>query len=102
MDALLNLGVPGTLLTLRASPRCLQLHDNRAAPQSPCRREGSMRIIDSHFHWWPRSVQERFLKRTTYPRAEVNTKGGYSFLRQEHADYVLSSWTEWYDLDKQL
>jgi aminocarboxymuconate-semialdehyde decarboxylase len=45
-----------------------------------------MRIIDSHFHWWPRSVQERFLRRTTYPRA----------------DYMLSSWTEWYDLDKQL
>src|SRR5919201_1032948 len=61
-----------------------------------------MRIIDSHFHWWPRSVQERFLRRTTYPRAEVNSKGGYTFLRQEHADYMLSSWTEWYDLDKQL
>jgi len=61
-----------------------------------------MRIIDSHFHWWPRSVQERLLKRTTYPRAEVNGKGGYTFLRQEHADYMLSSWTEWYDLDKQL
>jgi len=61
-----------------------------------------MRIIDSHFHWWPRSVQERLLKRTTYPRAEVNGKGGYTFMRQEHADYMLSSWTEWYDLDKQL
>jgi aminocarboxymuconate-semialdehyde decarboxylase len=61
-----------------------------------------MRIIDSHFHWWPRSVQERLLRRTTYPRAEVNGKGGYTFLRQEHADYMLSSWTEWYDLDKQL
>jgi aminocarboxymuconate-semialdehyde decarboxylase len=61
-----------------------------------------MRIIDSHFHWWPRSVQERFLRRTTYPRAEVNGKGGYTFMRQEHADYMLSSWTEWYDLDKQL
>jgi aminocarboxymuconate-semialdehyde decarboxylase len=61
-----------------------------------------MRIIDSHFHWWPRSVQERLLRRTTYPRAEVNGKGGYTFMRQEHADYMLSSWTEWYDLDKQL
>jgi aminocarboxymuconate-semialdehyde decarboxylase len=61
-----------------------------------------MRIIDSHFHWWPRSVQERLLRRTTFPRAEVNNKGGYTFMRQEHADYMLSSWTEWYDLDKQL
>src|SRR5437879_169043 len=34
-----------------------------------------MRIIDSHFHWWPRSVSERFCKRTTYPRAEVNSLG---------------------------
>jgi aminocarboxymuconate-semialdehyde decarboxylase len=47
-------------------------------------------------------VQERLLRRTTYPRAEVNGKGGYTFMRQEHADYMLSSWTEWYDLDKQL
>jgi aminocarboxymuconate-semialdehyde decarboxylase len=61
-----------------------------------------MHIIDSHFHWWPRSVSERFCKRKTYPRAEVNQKGGYTYLRQDRADYVLSSWTEWFDLDKQL
>jgi len=61
-----------------------------------------MRIIDSHFHWWPRSVSERFCKRTTYPRAEVNTKGGYTYMRQKRADYELSSWAEWFDLDKQL
>jgi aminocarboxymuconate-semialdehyde decarboxylase len=61
-----------------------------------------MRIIDSHFHWWPRSVHERFCKRKSYPRAEVNGKGGYTFLRQDKADYLLSSWAEWYDLDKQL
>jgi len=29
-------------------------------------------------------------------------KGGYTYLRQDKADYVLSSWTEWFDLDKQL
>ena len=61
-----------------------------------------MHIIDSHFHWWPRSVSERFCKRKTYPRAHVNDKGGYTYLRQDGADYVLSSWTEWFDLDKQL
>src|SRR5215475_14014881 len=61
-----------------------------------------MRIIDSHFHWWPRSVQERLLRRTTYPRAEINGKGGYTFLRQDKADYVLASWAEWFDLEKQL
>ena len=61
-----------------------------------------MRIIDSHFHWWPRSVSERFCTRTTYPRAEVNSKGGYTYMRQKRADYELSSWAEWFDLDKQL
>jgi len=61
-----------------------------------------MRIIDSHFHWWPRSVSERFCKRTTYPRAAVNDRGGYTYLRQDNADYILSSWADWFDLDKQL
>src|SRR5262244_3826729 len=61
-----------------------------------------MRIIDSHFHWWPRSVSERFCRRKTYPRAEVNNRGGYTYLRQDGGDYVLSSWAEWFDLDKQL
>jgi len=65
-----------------------------------------MRIIDSHFHWWPRSVSERLCKRTTYPRAAVNSRGGYTYLRQDRrqdgGDYILNSWAEWFDLDKQL
>ena len=61
-----------------------------------------MHIIDSHFHWWPRSVSERFCKRKNYPRAEVNNRGGYTYLRQDGGDYVLSSWAEWFDLDKQF
>jgi aminocarboxymuconate-semialdehyde decarboxylase len=61
-----------------------------------------MHIIDSHFHWWPRSICDRFCKRMTYPRAEVNRRGGYTHLRQDGGDYVLSSWAEWFDLDKQL
>ena len=61
-----------------------------------------MHIIDSHFHWWPRSVSERFCKRKTLPRAHVNEKGGYTYLREENVDYILNSWTEWFDLDKQL
>ena len=61
-----------------------------------------MHIIDSHFHWWPRSVSERFCKRKTFPRAHVNDRGGYTYLREDKADYVLSSWTEWFDLDRQL
>src|SRR4029077_15541236 len=62
----------------------------------------AMHIIDSHFHWWPRSVSERLCKRTTFPRAHVNDRGGYTYLREAKADYILSSWTEWFDLDRQL
>ena len=61
-----------------------------------------MHIIDSHFHWWPRSVSDRLCKRKSYPRAEVNGRGGYTYYRQDGGDYILNSWTEWFDLDKQL
>ena len=61
-----------------------------------------MHIIDSHFHWWPRSVSERFCKRKTFPYAHPNDRGGYTYLRQDGVDYILNSWTEWFDLDKQL
>jgi aminocarboxymuconate-semialdehyde decarboxylase len=61
-----------------------------------------MHIIDSHFHWWPRSVSDRFCRRTSYPRAAINNKGGYTYLRQDGGDYVLNSWAEWFDLDGQL
>ena len=30
-----------------------------------------MHIIDSHFHWWPRSVSERLCKRKTFPYAHA-------------------------------
>jgi aminocarboxymuconate-semialdehyde decarboxylase len=61
-----------------------------------------MRIIDSHFHWWPRSVSERLCKRKNFPRAEINDRGGYTYLRQDGGDYILNSWAEWFDLEKQL
>jgi aminocarboxymuconate-semialdehyde decarboxylase len=61
-----------------------------------------MHIIDSHFHWWPLSVSDTFCKRTSYPRAAINNRGGHTYLRQDGGDYVLNSWTEWYHLDKQL
>jgi aminocarboxymuconate-semialdehyde decarboxylase len=61
-----------------------------------------MHIIDSHFHWWPRSVSETLCRRTSYPRAAINNRGGHTYLRQDGGDYVLNSWTEWYHLDKQL
>jgi len=61
-----------------------------------------MRIIDSHFHWWPRSISERLCKRKSLPLAQRNERGGYTYLREQRGDYVLNSWAEWFDLDKQL
>jgi aminocarboxymuconate-semialdehyde decarboxylase len=61
-----------------------------------------MRIVDSHFHWWPRSMFDRLCKRTTYPRCDVNDLGGYTYRRRADSTQTLRSWAEWYDLDKQL
>ena len=61
-----------------------------------------MRIVDSHFHWWPRSVFEQLCKRNGYPRAEVNDIGGYAYWRREDSAEPLNIWAEWFDLDKQL
>ena len=35
-----------------------------------------MHIIDSHFHWWPRSVFEALMKRKDFPRSAPNDRGG--------------------------
>ncbi|HVA26325.1 MAG TPA: amidohydrolase family protein [Chloroflexota bacterium] len=61
-----------------------------------------MRVIDSHFHWWPRSVFEELCKRKGYPRAESNGKGGYSYWREAGVDARFNVGAEWFDLDKQL
>ncbi len=62
-----------------------------------------MHIIDSHFHWWPRSVFEALMKRKDFPRAGPNARGGYEFFspsgRQEK---FLGGWSEWFDIDDQL
>src|SRR5207248_4451948 len=61
-----------------------------------------MHIIDSHFHWWPRSISEQLCKRKDYPRAQRNARGGYTYFREQRGDYILDSWAEWFDLDRQL
>jgi aminocarboxymuconate-semialdehyde decarboxylase len=61
-----------------------------------------MHIIDSHFHWWPRSVFERLCKRRGYPTARINDKGGYDYMRGASSGQHLNSWAEWFDLDKQF
>ena len=60
-----------------------------------------MRIIDSHFHWWPRSIFEQVCKRSAYPRAERNGRGGYNYVG-EPGRPSLNSWAEWFDLHRQL
>lgn len=61
-----------------------------------------MRIIDSHFHWWPTPVLEKLAKRQGLPRAFFNDRGGYTYVRKEESQSHLRSWAEWYDLDRQL
>ena len=60
-----------------------------------------MRIIDSHFHWWPREILDGLCNRKDYPRAERNSRGGYNYLGHEGRP-SLNSWAEWFDLDRQL
>jgi aminocarboxymuconate-semialdehyde decarboxylase len=62
----------------------------------------SMHIIDSHFHWWPRSIFDKLCKRGEFPKARVNKRGGYDYMRGRDSGQHLNSWAEWFDLDKQF
>jgi aminocarboxymuconate-semialdehyde decarboxylase len=61
-----------------------------------------MHIIDSHFHWWPRSFFDKFCKRKEFPRAKPNADSGYDYVRRQGSGQHLDSWAEWHDLDKQF
>lgn len=61
-----------------------------------------MRIIDAHFHWWPRAVFEALCKRTRYPRAARNDKGGFTYWRREGDPPRFNPGPEWLDLEKQI
>lgn len=61
-----------------------------------------MKIIDSHFHWWPTSVLEHLHKRHGFPRADPNARGGYTYQGANGRSGTVASWAEWYDLDRQL
>jgi aminocarboxymuconate-semialdehyde decarboxylase len=60
-----------------------------------------MKIIDSHFHWWPRSIFDDLCRKTGFPRAELNDRGGYAYLGAPGSAPV-QSWADWFDLDRQL
>src|SRR5687767_8386214 len=40
---------------------------------------GTVRAIDTHFHWYPASIYERLAERTEYPRA-VKVGDGFRYL----------------------
>ncbi|HEY2530571.1 MAG TPA: amidohydrolase family protein [Xanthobacteraceae bacterium] len=61
-----------------------------------------MHIIDSHFHWWPRSIFDKLCQRKDYPNAKVNGRGGYNYTRRQGSGQHLNSWAEWFDLDRQF
>jgi aminocarboxymuconate-semialdehyde decarboxylase len=61
-----------------------------------------MKIIDSHFHWWPSSVLKTLSRRDGFPRADPNESGGYTYKGADNRPGQIRSWEEWYDLDAQL
>jgi aminocarboxymuconate-semialdehyde decarboxylase len=61
-----------------------------------------MRIIDSHFHHWPRAVFERLCSRQGYPRAERNEKGGYTYWRKEGKEPAFNVGSVWFELAPML
>ncbi len=61
-----------------------------------------MKIIDSHFHWLPRSLFEQFTKREGYPQTRPNNRGGYDYMGAEDRGASLNSWADWFDLGAQL
>ena len=61
-----------------------------------------MRILDSHFHWWPQSALEAMCQRGDYPKASSDGKGGFAYFRQAGNNARFKLGAEWYDLEAQL
>lgn len=61
-----------------------------------------MRILDSHFHWWPRSFFERLSARSTFPRAQAIAGGGYDYWRKPGATGLLDLEVDWFDIERQF
>ena len=62
-----------------------------------------MHIIDSHFHWRPRSLLEEACKLKGFPRAERDGKGGYVWwIREGYSVSVRPDHPAWADLEVQL
>ncbi|HLG73522.1 MAG TPA: amidohydrolase family protein [Chloroflexota bacterium] len=64
-----------------------------------------MRVIDSHFHWWPKSVFAANVGRSGYPRAEKQANGDYVYEFKAGAMRGAGRFTandEWSNLEGQL
>ncbi len=62
-----------------------------------------MHIIDSHFHWRPRSVLEEACKAKGDPRAERDGKGGYNwFIREGYVVNIRPDHPAWAELDTMM
>lgn len=61
-----------------------------------------MDIIDSHVHWWPRSLFEQLADRTTYPRAERTSSGDFWYGRAPDAVSSFVATPVWLDVDEQF
>lgn len=59
-----------------------------------------MRLIDSHFHWYPRSFLEEMRGRAQYPRVERDGDGYVCWYNEGGSRIALSS--EWFDLERGL
>src|SRR6185437_15523228 len=103
-------GLPGARLT--PVPPLNRLEGNNAQPgripatfgaaRGSAAGDATMRIVDSHFHWRPRSVLERICKRKDFPVAAPNSKGGYVYRRRESGRPLSNVGGEWFDLDALL
>ncbi|MCC6472213.1 MAG: amidohydrolase family protein [Burkholderiales bacterium] len=60
-----------------------------------------MRAINSHFHWYPKSVFEALCRRTAAPRASRDPRGGYQVTPHEGVTRC-DTWDEWFDLEARL
>jgi aminocarboxymuconate-semialdehyde decarboxylase len=61
-----------------------------------------MHIIDSHFHYWPRSIFDWLLKRSDYPKAVPNDRGAWTYIGTGGRSGTIASWPAWYDLEKEF
>jgi aminocarboxymuconate-semialdehyde decarboxylase len=62
-----------------------------------------MRIVDSHFHWWPESVIKGMMNREGFPRVEkLEEPRSYRWQMREDGRGRLPVTTEWHDLDYQI